>query len=239
MNARPAAPVRGAGPRERLRRGLCVALLATAALYNDASRAEPVRCRHGAVRVHAAAPAEAAAACDAASQAQAFFDANGLGRAGPIEIHLVSRLPIDAAEAALGCYDRRDQQIYVLDLATCRGRGRLFDLPVDGELHRSIIVHEVAHATAAHNFAAARPSLAAQEYIAAVTQLASLSPDARARILARYPGSGFQTHAQITSTMFMLDPTHFAVQAYRHYLQPENGAAFLRRLLTGEPALDD
>lgn len=204
-----------------------------------AAGAERIRCADRNVAVITSPSGEAGAACHAAAEALRFLGANGLGTDGEVEIHLVSRLPKEELGDAMGCYDHRDRQIHVLDLAICRGKARVFDLPVDEELHRSLIAHEVAHAAAARNFTAAKPALAAQEYIAYVTQLAILSPDTRERILARYPGTGFETTAQINSTVFLMEPNFFAVQAYRHFLKPENGAAFIRRLLAGELSPDD
>lgn len=216
----------------RQRAGMIVAVLGAALLYASATRADGVPCPE---RVSVTvAGADARMACAAAGESLAFLDANGLSPTEPIEIHIVSRLPKEEVADALGCYDQRDRQIHVLDLASCRGKGSILGLPVDAELHRSVIVHEVAHAAAAPRFAVAKPGIAAQEYIACVAQLFVLSEGTRARILERHPGTGFATTAEINSMIYLMDPNYFAAQAWRHFMRPENGAAFIRRLLAGE-----
>jgi hypothetical protein len=75
--------------------------------------------------------------------------------------------------------------------------------------------------------------LKAHEYIAGVTTIATLPEAERARLLRLYPGEGFDRPEQISGTLFLLAPTWFAVEAYRHYRKPGNGPAFLRRVLSG------
>ena len=232
MNAGGAKSVRPPAYCRRQRAGVIVAVLCAGLVYASAVRADGVPCpERVSVTVAAADPQMA---CAAADEALAFLDANGLSTTEPIEISIVSRLPKEGVAEALGCYDQRDRQIHVLDLASCRSKGRILGLPVDAELHRSVIAHEVAHAAAAPRFAVARPGLAAQEYIACVAQISVLSEGTRARILERHPGTGFETTAEISSTIYLMDPNFFAAQAWRHFMKPENGAAFLRRLLAGE-----
>ena len=206
-------------------------------LFGAAAFADGVRCPEGVV-VTAANAADAGSACAAAADALDFLGANGLSTTAPIHVHVVSRLPKERTEEAMGCYDHGDRQIHVLDLASCRSKGKILGLSADEELHRSVIAHEVAHAAAAARFAVPRPALAAQEYIACVAQLAVLSPATRERILERFPGTGFETTTQINSTIFLMDPSFFAAQAWRHFVKPENGPAFIRRLLAGEVPLD-
>lgn len=220
-----------------VRAGACGVLLGGNVLFGTAGFADGVRCPERVV-VTAANSTDAGSACAAAADAFVFLDANGLSTAEPIHVHVVSRLPDEKLDDALGCYDHRDRQIHVLDLASCRRKGKILGQPADEELHRSVIVHEVAHAAAAARFAVARPALAAQEYIACVAQLAVLAPATRERILERYPGTGFETTAQISSSIFLIEPNYFAAQAWRHFVKPENGATFIRRLLAGELPLD-
>ena len=54
-----------------------------------------------------------------------------------------------------------------------------------------------------------------------------------AQALARNPGEGYDADAQINSTIYLIDPTRFAVESYRHFLRPENGMRFLHEVLAG------
>ena len=101
---------------------------------------------------------------------------------------------------------------------------------MDPDLHRSIVAHEVAHAIASQNLPE-KQAFVTQEYIAYVTQLATMPPDVREKVLANFPNNSFDTDEQINMTIFMMAPEVFAVKAYRHFLKPENGAAFFQRLL--------
>jgi hypothetical protein len=223
--------------RRALRAGACGVLLSGSVVPGTAACADGVRCPEGVV-VTAANPADAGSACAAAADALVLLDANGLSTTVPIHVHVVSRLPKETTDEAMGCYDHGHRQIHLLDLASCRSKGTILGLPADEELHRSVVVHEVAHAAAAAKFAVAMPALAAQEYIACVAQFAVLSQTTRERILDRHPGTGFETTAAINSTVFLMDPNYFAAQAWRHFVKPENGVAFIRRLLAGELLLD-
>jgi len=58
--------------------------------------------------------------------------------------------------------------------------------------------------------------------------------EARGRALEAFPGNGFDSEQQITTTLYLLAPQWFGAEAYRHYLKPGNGQAFLRKILAGE-----
>jgi hypothetical protein len=105
---------------------------------------------------------------------------------------------------------------------------------MDRVLYRSLVAHEVAHLAAAANFTVVRPTIVAHEYLAAVTMPATMPNEGRQRWLAAFPGGGFDFDRQIGLTLYLLSPHHFAAEAYRHFLKPGVGTAFLRRILAGE-----
>jgi hypothetical protein len=178
--------------------------------------------------VHAADPADARAACAGAGDALSFLGAAGLDIDVPIEIHVVERLPDGVEPGAAACYVHPQRRIYTRAPAGSSSRP-----PAGAFRYPSLVAHEVAHAVAACNFAVARPTLQAHEYIAAVTTIATLPEAERARLLRTYPGQGFDRPEQISATLYLLAPTWFAVEAYRHYRKPGNGPAFLHRVLSG------
>jgi hypothetical protein len=180
-------------------------------------------------------------ACTGAIDAISFLEANGFRLAGPINIHPMGRITEGILADAFGYFDGRTERIHVQNFSASQGvvQGMgIFGLPMDRRLYRSIVTHEVAHLIASHNFTMESPPSAAQEYIAYVTQLATMPPGLRDRILANFPGEGFRTSMQINSVIHMVSPEIFAVRAYRHFVRTENGAAFFRRLLTEESRLD-
>jgi hypothetical protein len=49
---------------------------------------------------------------------------------------------------------------------------------------------------------------------------------------------GFADESKIATIVFLFDPLRFGVEAYRHYLRPENGPTFLRAILSGTVLAD-
>jgi len=180
--------------------------------------------------------------CGAAKDAISFLRHIGLVVRTNIEIEIVKKLPLQAKMDALGCYDRRVKKIYVLEFELCGAKFKNSILYGTGppELsYRSLIAHEVAHFIVFQNLAKQSASWVVQEYVASVTQLATLPPLHRERILSRIGGSGFEDSNKINATVLLASPDFFAANAYRHFIKPENGAAFVRRLLAGSIRLND
>lgn len=182
--------------------------------------------------------------CQAAAAATAFLAANGLQADGPVRMRVVPSLPEAASDWAYGYFDSRDQWIYLLDYSASQrvaeeaGGAGIFRLPMDVDLYRGIVAHEVAHAVASGNFTNPDPPRAAQEYIAYVTQLATLAPATRELVLTDFPGRGFSDHRSINSVTLMMSPDNFAVGVYRHFLRPDNGSDFFDDLLTERVRVD-
>lgn len=81
--------------------------------------------------------------------------------------------------------------------------------------------------------AAALLPLAAHEYVAYVVMFATMEPGLRERVLARYPGTGFESTLQINAAVYLVDPLQFAAESWRHYLKRQDRAAWLRDLVGG------
>lgn len=208
-----------------------LALLFAAALLPAAVKGETFRCGNADAVVVSSGSAEAETACGAAAAAAGFLEANGLWMKGPIEIHIVAKFPAGKDYTGFGNYDRAARKAHVLSFPASR-EAPVFGLLMDRDLHRSLVVHEVAHAFAADNFTVKNPPWAASEYIAYVTQIATMPPALRQRALAVYQGTGFESPLQINPIFLMMAPDIFAAKAYRHFERPESGAVFFRRLLT-------
>lgn len=211
-----------------------VAALAFALASTPAARAESLRCAGTNVTVQGVDRAEVHGACRGVGAAVMFLASLGLDTTTAAEMRMVEALPaIQGGAAAYGCKVKSDGRIYVLNLAECRKLPLAPDLPVDAAVHRGLVAHEVGHHIAAANFRMAEPTVVAHEYIAYVTMFAAMEPEARERILARYPGDGFESVREIGLTIYLMDPTRFGAYAYRHFMRPGNGASFLEAVLSG------
>jgi hypothetical protein len=245
-----AAATVAAGTRPgRRRRSLLTALLAGAVACAAAGGWSPgvqaadaasavTRCEGGGVVVRGASAADVAQICAGARDAIAFFAGQQFATTVEVDIAVTGRLPDKVAPSAVGCYDPKRKRVYMLPYEQFVGRGDWFDLPIEPALYRSVAAHEVAHAIAACLFKAERPPLAAVEYVGYVAMISAMPPELRRRVLGRHPGGGFDAEVQINSTIYLMDPTHFAVESYRHFLRPEAGSRFLRDLFDGRVQLE-
>ena len=255
MGAEPAVPARGAvagparspQPRRTFAGTLKVCAVAAAlaagaclgsAVAREAGASGQTRCEGTRVVVHGGSPADAALICDGARAAIGFFAGQQLDTAIDVDVEVVPALPEKATPSAVGCYVPAQRRVYVLPYAKFARREGWFGVAVDPAMYRSLASHELAHAIAACNFRAERPSLAAVEYVGYVAMLSVMQPDLRRRVLAANPGEGYDADPQINSTVYLMDPTRFAVESYRHFLRPGNGTRYLRALLDGSILLD-
>ena len=197
-----------------------------------------VRCDAGNVVIRSADPIDAATACQGASDAIAFLARNGMEVSGGITIEVVRHMPEHTSATSAGCYLEVERRALILRYAEFERGEPWLGLPRDRKLYRSLVSHEVAHALAACNFKVPKPSISAQEYIAYVTMLATMAPEERERVLSQFPGEGYEGDWQMNSTIYMMNPERFAVQAYRHYLKPDNGWNYLREILSGRVMIE-
>lgn len=248
----PAArPLAGAAQSPQLRatcagtlriRAVAVVLAAGAcfgsAVAGEAAASAQTHCEGTRVEIDGGSRADAALICDGARDAIGFFASQQLDTAIDVRVAVVPALPEKAAPSAVGCYVPAQRRVYVLPFADFARRERWFGVPVEPAMYRSLASHEMAHAIAACNFTAKPLSLAAVEYVGYVAMLSVMQPDLRRRVLAANPGEGYDADPQINSTVYLMDPTRFAVESYRHFLRPGNGPRYLRALLDGSILLD-
>lgn len=154
----------------------------------------------------------------------------------PTTIRLVDAMPGNGAGHSLGHYDARGGDIVLLDQAAAVAASQCaapaFGVPMTAALWRSYVVHELAHAAAERHFSARARSRVASEYIAVVAQLATLPAEERRDILDNYADTEpYGRPREINELYYLMDPCRFAVKCFLHYLRPENGDAFIRRVL--------
>lgn len=198
-------------------------------------------CPDARVTVRGGTPADASLACEGARDAIVFLAAQGLAVGAPIRIDIAPKMPEAAGRTALGCYLEAEQRVVVLPFASFRSNRTWMGIAADTRAYRSVVTHEVAHAVGACNYKQGTLPIAAKEYIAYVTMLATMEPGRRGRVLAAFPDPAFEGNWQMNTVVYLFDPHRFAVRAYRHYLQPGNGRDFLQAVVRGTaiPSGDD
>lgn len=210
---------------------LCAALLAPAPAGADA-----IACPTQGVSVIHPEAAAGASLCAAVAEAVAFMTGHGFELKTPFRIQAVDRITQSHLATTLGTFNAKSREIDILiygaAVAFLPDRPP-FGIPMNPELYRSFVVHEVAHAVAHPNFKA-RPTLGAMEYIAYTVQIATMPEPLRRRVLESVQTEAFDKPGEIGDQLLMFDPARFAVKSYLHYIRPENGAAFYRRLLSGD-----
>jgi hypothetical protein len=203
----------------------------------DVAREAPAAFHHctgvASVRIQAAVVADAQAACEGARRALAFLGKAGMEVPGQTLIEVVERLPGELDGKAVGCYIPATRRVMLLTFSAFAATGTWFRVPVDMELYRAAVSHEVAHATIACNSQSGRLPLAAHEYVAYVTMFATMEPRMRQQILGHFPGRGLANSAQIQLLVYLVDPLQFAAESWRHYLRQPDHAAWLRDIVAG------
>ncbi len=212
---------------------LMLCLFAGVSLALTSAQALELRCPMPNIVIDAADRLTAMSVCEGAGDAVRFLSGEGLDTSTDIEIHILDRLPAGIEFPAAGCYIHAERCVYALTLDKFSEQARSIGQSVDPLLYRSLITHEVAHAIAASNFSVPKPTIQAHEYVAYVTMFSTMSDSARQHMLDGLPGDGFETEQQMTATIYLLAPSWFGAQAYRHYLRPGNGRTFLRKVLDG------
>lgn len=226
--------IRWRNPRAAgVRVALALAVLQAFLVFARPAHSEAVDCEGHNIAVHARSPRDARLACAGAIDALRFFRSLGLRVKAPVTLRIVGSFPKGVDSSACGYYSYKDRCAYLLSFAELEKRGTPFDLPVDATLYRSMATHEVAHVIAARNFAIPRPPIMAKEYIAYVAMFAAMPEVYRRRLFSKFPVRAFDDEADISTMHYLMNPTQFGVRAYKHFMKPMNGPAFIRRVLAG------
>ncbi|GAB3537293.1 hypothetical protein GCM10027343_00030 [Noviherbaspirillum agri] len=191
------------------------------------------------VKVKSRLKEDAMAACEGADRAIQLLENLGLAIPPDITIEIVDDMPDAVNPSALGAYIKEERRILVLKYAVLEKRREWYCLPVDREVYRGIVSHEVTHAVSAHNFRIEEPSILAEEYIAYVTLLSTMARAQRRQILNLYPDDATGNDAGLHDVLvYMIDPVRFGVTAYRHFIHQKNGREFVEAILDGKAMAD-
>lgn len=136
----------------------------------------------------------------------------------------------------IGFFDVRAKKIYIPDYKSATHAAEHTSIfvseAVTPVVWDSYLVHELAHAAVQNSIVPGVPICIASEYVASVAQLEAIPAIERKKILDHYGDlQGFTADNQITVTYYLMDPARFIVNSYLHYQRPENGPAFIKRIL--------
>ncbi len=227
-------PTSSLGGRPRF---LGLTLLLYWLVMGTAASAELLHCPEVDAVVHYGNRQDATTACAAAEDSLAFMATHGFVIDRPLLIRVVEPVTWIECRCAFGRFDATENRVEVLPYASCQhlaSNTGVFGIPLTRELYRSFFAHEIAHAVAHWNFRVPSPGVAAHEYIAYTTQLATMTPRLRSEILARFDVAAFTCDQEISEVYLALSPEQFAVNAYQHFQQPGNGRAFFPSLADGK-----
>ena len=226
----------------RFAAGLAAAGALCGAANAQSANPTSVTCAQADIRIVFTEPGRTDLICNAARAAIGFLASIGVPQRAPVTVRVVDAIP-GGYNGAIGCYDWTDESVYIRGSAALIGKAaapRPFGVEDNAALYESFVAHEVAHAVSAASFRAAPAPIVAQEYIAGVVQFAVMAAGERQRILAHTKGDGFDEPADINLLAYQLDPSRFAVEAYRHFVkQGDHGADFVQALLAGTIHLQD
>jgi hypothetical protein len=217
---------------------LCVGLF----VYTIDLAAHPARCPCTNVLVYAEKQSDIDIVCKAATDTVSFMVEAGLDVQCTFDIHLTENIEIlPQQNLYLGVYKHQQREIHILSYECCEQLYKddcCCSVGLSRELHTSIIVHEIAHALTVELLENEIGRIAAAEYIAYTTQFSLMPDKLREKILIEISNEGFINEAEITSLFHDLNPSVFAVKAYRHFIRPENGIRFYNKLISGTCILD-
>lgn len=186
-----------------------------------------------AIQVQAERAEDAQLFCEGASRAWQFLAAVPLRMPPLLRVRIVDELPGELRATAMGCYFRDTRHVELLSLRAFTAHGTWFRVPTSAELYRSAAAHETAHAVIGCHVDAAPLPVPAHEYVAYVAMFATMEPATRARILAAFPGRGFDNTLEINTIVYISDPLLFAANAWRHFQTRRQPRAWLRDMVEG------
>lgn len=202
---------------------------------------------------------ERQAACDGLERATRFFTEHHLAPkldSTPltIQFHPEVSTPCQDANPGRACKGPRvaalfDVSTYTIHATSAstpwmkRKDRTYFKLQYNQELYTSVLAHEATHALSKQFYSLKVETHAQDEYIAYASQLWSMDPTTRDRVLAQYPlpQYAFSDELNINDLIHHTGPHAFGAMSFRHFSTPEAGSKMLARIYSGDfksPTMD-
>lgn len=203
---------------------------------SETNRSGDWQCPDGRTTVANSSRHLAARICAQAELARQFLGRCGIEGRAPLRISMSQVLGRSRKQKA-GEYDPSTGTIRLLAYAAFvkagwRAIGETH--VVTRVLHASVATHEVAHGVFHEHAAAADLPETAHEYVAYVAQLSTLPADVRDDLARQNELPRIANLFTFSHFLLYADPERFAIAAWRHFHQPENGCAFLHAVVEGK-----
>lgn len=216
---------------------IAVPLLAiNAASVHASDRSGDWQCADGRTIVASTSRHLAARICAQAELARQFLGRCGIEGRGPLRIATQQVLGRARTQKA-GVYEPASGTIRLLAYAAFvkAGRRTIGETRVMTRvLHASVATHEVAHGIFHEHAAAVDLPETAHEYVAYVAQLSTLPAEVRDDLARQNDVPRVANLFTFSHFLLYADPERFALAAWRHFHQPENGCAFLHAVVAGK-----
>ena len=177
--------------------------------------------------------------CVAAEKAVEKLSDCGMRQTDPVTIEVIEGLtPNDPR--CLGIFHCDSAHIELIApeyVEAALGDGSFFAEIPSAEFYDSIVVHEITHALAHQTRQGPLSSVTDTEYLAFAMQLQFLSEDTRAEFLSKHAVAEPVKPQALNEAVLAFAPSVFAIKAWKHFNQPENGCSFVDALLRGDQAL--
>ncbi len=171
--------------------------------------------------------------CDSVNDVIEIAKKIGLSEELNISISIVDRLIINNTVQLLAFFNPNTMEIQVLSMDACKktfGNEVVFGQEIDKELHRSIIIHEIAHALFWNNMGNKVIVRELHEYFAYIIQLALLDKSHRDKIIYSSNVPAYSNRSEISEEYYLLNPTYFAVKSYLHFTNIKESWPYLQSL---------
>jgi len=198
-----------------------------------------LKCADSPVAFEYEGPEEIKCVCETARAAITFLKTLGLETTSVITIRLVEHFPPHQMHNLVGCYNSSSLEVdlltYPKTVELSQKNKSMLGIGISEELWCSYAAHELAHAVSNQHINPATNNHLAGEYIAAVTQLAVLTPESREKTLKKFQNiEAYNSIAEMSVYYYLFAPKEFAVKCYRHFETLAKPKEFIERLVNEE-----
>lgn len=210
-------------------------LAASSSLWPDtASATEHWQCPDPRISVAVPSQTSAAVICDQADKARAFLAACGIEASHPLSVRVTRDLSNTSGLRKSGDFDPTTGRVRLLPFISYLRVSKqkpAYAPTIARVMHASIAAHEIAHGIFHERSAHLDLPETAHEYVAYVVQFSTLPKDMQMRLVEQADLPAITNLFMFSFFLLRADPERFAINAYRHFHQPENGCGFLQRIL--------
>ena len=202
-----------------------------------ASESSELKCNDLAATVVVKEPELGNRICSAAERAVEQLSDCGIHQTEPLMIEVVEGEIFLKGTSCLGIYHCGQALIQLVAPDTVEaalGDDHTFAEIPSSEFYDSIVVHEITHALVHQTRQGSLSSVVATEYLAYAMQIEFLSEETRTKFISNHPVTEPVTPDALNEVILAFSPAIFSIKAWKHFSQPENGCAFVRRLLNDE-----